>query len=290
MLHNRLPPTPPENGCYTLIVFSVGQGIIHSRLAAKAVRRLPDDLACALLVVGAPELGWASILAVLDLTGARPFLWLLERPLCMLISQYGEAFIDRIEAEAARSPVFRECLRHVHPDPVFRIPEPLWERLTHAAGKSIGPMSPRMAALHTEFPDLAETLALDLEPLDPRDAPELGPDDLRAQALGWVEFHDTFWAWVELNRILEQEGPEAAWPIVVALAEQADDDAMPSLGAGALEDLLRRRGAELVGRVETQAGANRRFRFCLSHVWKGEMPDEIWARVVVARGDEPQRG
>jgi hypothetical protein len=105
-----------------------------------------------------------------------------------------------------------------------------------------------------------------------------------------VEFHDTFWSWAELNRILEEEGPEATWPIVLALVAQADDDAMPSLGAGALEDLLRRHGPEVIGRVETQAAADRRFRFCLSHVWKGEMPDEIWARVVAARGDEPQRG
>ena len=389
ILHARLPPTPPQNGCYTLIVFPVGRGVIHSGLAAKAVRRLPEDLPCTLLAVGAeftaeaydvlrsrgasfvtqrdyhwtdeshgwirvligakvkkpqirnttmqprtsdmndrsridpparytqdqlidtwlrhaavhdhamnvdrfaryaPEVGWASILAVLELAGARPHLWLLERPLCMVISQYGEAFIDRIEAEAARSEVFRQCLGNVQPDPVFRIPEPLWERLTHAAGTTIGPMSARTTALHTEFPDLAETLALDLEPLDPSDAPDLGVEELHTQALGWVEFHETFWAWVELNRMLEEEGPEAAWPTVVALAEQADDDAMPSLGAGALEDILRRHGAEMIDRVEARAAADRRFRFCLSHVWKGEMPDEIWARVVVARGDEPQRG
>jgi hypothetical protein len=238
----------------------------------------------------APELGWASILAVLELPGARPHLWLLERQLCMLISQYGEAFIDRIEVEAVTSPAFRECLGHVHPDPVFRIPEHLWERLTRAAGKPIGPMSARIDVLHTEFPDLAETLALDLDPLDPGDAPDLGVEELHAQALGWVEFHDTLWAWVELNRMLEEEGPKAAWPIVLALVERADDNAMPSLGAGALEDLLRRHGPEMIDRVEARAAVDPQFRFCLSHVWKGDMPYEIWARVVAARGDEPQRG
>jgi hypothetical protein len=151
-------------------------------------------------------------------------------------------------------------------------------------------MSSRTAATHAEPRDLAETLALDLDPLDPRDAPELSGDELRAQARGWVEFHNTFWAWAELHRIVEEDGPEAAWPIVLVLVERADDDAMPSLGAGALEDLLRRHGAELIDRVEARAAVDGRFRFCLSHVWKGHMPDEIWARVVVARGDEPQRG
>ena len=31
----------------------------------------------------APELGWASILALLELPAARPHVWLLERPLCI---------------------------------------------------------------------------------------------------------------------------------------------------------------------------------------------------------------
>ena len=238
----------------------------------------------------APELGWASILAVLELPAARSYLSLLERPLCMLISQYGESFIARIEAEAASNPMFRACLAAVEPDPVFRIPESLWDRLTRTAGKAIGPMSHRMAALHAEFPDLAETLAEDLDPLDPSDAPELGVEELRAQALGWIEFHNTLWAPAELDRILEEEGPEAAWPIVLALVEEADDDAMAPLGAGPLENLLRRHGPEMIDRVEVRAATDQRFRFCLSHVWKGEMPDEIWARAVAARGDEPPRG
>ena len=293
VLHGRLPTGPPESGCYTLVFFSLGRGVTRDLIVDTWLRNAgAHDHAMNVerFARYAPELGWTSILAVLELPGARQHLWLLERPLCMLISQYRESFIDRIEVEAVTSPAFRDCLGRVQPDPVFRIPEPLWERLTHAAGKPIGPMSPATGALHVEFPDLAETLALDLAPLDPRDAPDLGVEDLGTQARGWVEFHDTFWAWEELRRILDEDGPEAAWPIVLALVERADDDAMPSPGAGALEDLLRRHGPEMIDRVELRAAVDRRFRFCLSHVWKGQMPDEIWARVVVARGDEPQRG
>jgi hypothetical protein len=51
-LHGRLPPHPPAGqALYTLIVF-VHSRVTNSGLAAKAIRRLPADLTCPLLVVG----------------------------------------------------------------------------------------------------------------------------------------------------------------------------------------------------------------------------------------------
>jgi hypothetical protein len=83
---------------------------------------------------------------------------------------------------------------------------------------------------------------------------------------------------------------EAAWPLVLALVEKADDRALAPLGAGILEDILRRDGALIIERVEAEAAASGRFRRCLSHVWRGDMPSTLWDRVVAARADEPQRG
>ena len=102
----------------------------------------------------------------------------------MLVAQYGLAFIDRIELEAITSPAFREPLGHLDSDPVFRIPERFWERLTTAAGKPIGPMPPHMAALYEQLPDLAETMAADVDPLDSQDVAPLDADALRTQAEG----------------------------------------------------------------------------------------------------------
>jgi len=237
-----------------------------------------------------PELGWASILAVLELPHARPYLSALEWPLRMLISQNGPSFIERIEIEAVTSSAFRECLGHVQPDPVFSIPESLWDRLTNAAGKPIGPMAPHMVALFADIPELAEALALDLDPLDPDEAPTLTTAELHEQAEGWVAYHETFWAWEELNRILVEEGEEATWSIVLAVVENASEHGLGRLGAGILETLLGEHGPAVIERVEALAAIDQRFRFCLSHAWQGDMSDEIWQRVVVARGDEPQRG
>jgi hypothetical protein len=238
----------------------------------------------------APDLGWPSILAVLELPDAQSHLTALAYPLGMLISRYGADLIDRIEVEAAQSVSFRDCLGEVRSDPTFPIGEDLWPRLSAAAGKPIGPMAPRMAALYAELPDLSETATWDPNPLSVDEIPALGAVDLAAQAQAWVRSEQTFWAWQELNRIYEEQGLETVWPVLLALVEKANDGALGSIGAGILEDVLRRDGAVAIDRVEAEAALDGRFRFCLSHVWRGKMPSTLWDRVVAARRDEPQRG
>jgi hypothetical protein len=238
----------------------------------------------------APELGWPSILAVLELPDAESCLAALAYPLGMLISRYGTSFIDRIELEAGLNPAFRACLAEVRPDPTFPFPQDLWPRLSTAAGTSIGPMARHMAGLYAEMPNLADAATWDPNPMAPEDLPTLGPKELAAQAQAWLRYQQTFWAWQELNRIYQDEGLDAVWPVVLAIIEKANDGALGSVGAGILEDMLRRDGAAAIDRVEAEAARDPRFRFALSHVWRGKMPANLWDRVVAARGEEPQRG
>jgi hypothetical protein len=183
----------------------------------------------------APEVGWPSILAVLQLPDAQSHVSALAYALRMLIARYGASFIDRIEAEAAINPAFRACLAEVRPDPTFPLPEALWPRLSAAAGTSIGPMAPHMASLYAEMPDLSELASWDPNPLSPENVPALGPEELAAQARAWVQYAQTFWAWEELNRIHDVEGLDAAWPFVLSLIEKASDHALAPIGAGILE-------------------------------------------------------
>jgi hypothetical protein len=238
----------------------------------------------------APELGWRSILAILELPDAQSHLPRLANTLGMLISQYGSEFIDRIMAEASVSDPFRRCLAGVHADPRFPIPESLWPQLSRAAGAPVGPIAPRVASLFAEIPDLGRLLAWTRTRSLPRTAPALGPAELRVQAEGWLAYHQSFWAWEELKRVHAEDGWRAAWPLVLALVARASQRALGAIGAGILEDMLDEHGDEIIERVEAQAAADPRFRYCLSHVWPGGMPDALWERVVRARGEEPQRG
>jgi hypothetical protein len=88
----------------------------------------------------------------------------------------------------------------------------------------------------------------------------------------------------------EEVGPDTAWPLILRLVEKGSDAVLGAVGAGVLEELLDRYSVDVIERIEAQARRDSRFRLCLSHVWPSAMPAEIWQRVVVARGDEPQRG
>jgi hypothetical protein len=237
-----------------------------------------------------PELGWRGILSVLTLPGVERHLSALSHSLEMLVARFGDQFIDRIEQEAATSQDFKACLTEIDSSPAFPIPAHLWPRLSAAAGVSIGPMASHMAKLYAEIPDLSRLATWDPHPLGPDDAPELGDAELLEYARAWLIYNEGFWAWEELNRILDEDGPDAAWPLIQLLVERGSDHVLASVGSGILEDLLYRYGRTVMGRVEAQAARDRRFRFCLSHVWRGDMPDHLWRRVVRARGNEPQRG
>jgi hypothetical protein len=237
-----------------------------------------------------PELGWRAILAVLTLPDAAQHLSALSDALEMLVSRYGDRFIERIEHEARVSSAFKACLAQIHPSPTFPLPEHLWARLSAASGTSVGPMKRHMADLYAELPDLSEVETWDPHPLDPGDAPTMSDAEVLDLAQAYVVYHQGFWAWEELNRILEEDGPDAAWPLILQLVEKGSDNAVGAVGAGILEDLLDKHGTRVIDRVEAQAACDQRFRFCLSHVWPANMPPDLWQRVVAARGDEPERG
>ena len=237
-----------------------------------------------------PELGWRGILAVLSLPDGSQCVGPLSDDLEMLVSRYGDRFIDRIEAAAEASAAFRSCLANIHPSPTFPIPEHLWLRLSAAAGTTIGPMGTGLAELYAEIPNLSDAVTWDPHPLDPSEAPSLSDSELLGCASAYVVYHQNFWAWEELDRILREDGPEAVWPFILRLVEKGSDRVLCNLGAGLLEDFLDMYGAEFIERIEARANCDRRLRFCLSHVWPSTIPESVWERVVIARGTEPQRG
>jgi hypothetical protein len=238
----------------------------------------------------APELGWRAILAILELPDSQSHLGALAGPLGLLVSQFGPSFIERIEAEAAINPPLRRCLAKLRSDPIVRIPEELWQRLSEAAGTRVGPIPAHMQELYDDIPGLARALHFDPRPMDPEQPPSLTIDEIRERACAWVVYQQTFWAWEELRRIADEDGPTSTWPLVTEVVQQGSDRAVGRLGAGLLEDILRDHGPTVIDRIESEAADNPRFRYCLSHVWPVEMAAGIWDRVVAARADEPQRG
>ena len=235
-----------------------------------------------------PDVGWS---VVTELVRQAPDDELLRKiastrePLEMLISKHGAAVIDRVEAETRTNPTFKKCLAMLR-IASNRIPPELWGRLADAAGRQlvVRPHSePRF--LREEEPNVEFFLDYDFHP--PSEAPRASAVQMAA---AWLASTETFWAWEQVTNLVEQGGDEA-WFVLTELIRRAPEErALCSIGAGPLENWLERHGERVMFLAEEQAGKDRSWRVAISAVWQGEMSDELWARVVRARGDEPERG
>ena len=80
------------------------------------------------------------------------------------------------------------------------------------------------------------------------------------------------------------ENPEAAWQVILTLVDrELTEDQVADLAAGPMEDLLVWHGSRFIDRVEEKATTDTRFNFLLGGVWRREMPQQIWDRVVKVR-------
>lgn len=92
--------------------------------------------------------------------------------------------------------------------------------------------------------------------------------------------HDPdFWAYSELDRMVDEE-PEAAWPVILEILRRNQSTAiLEVLSAGPVEDLLARHGEAFVERVEQEARTDANFATMLGGVWQRTMSDEVYARI-----------
>lgn len=113
----------------------------------------------------------------------------------------------------------------------------------------------------------------------------------------WTDLTDTEIAhlWVDDSRNGHKHGdgimaladmpfhaPERLWNVAIEILEILGDDEellIASIGAGPLEDLLKRYGVGFVDRVIERARQNRRFRVAASCVWPRGIDAGIWQRL-----------
>jgi hypothetical protein len=93
--------------------------------------------------------------------------------------------------------------------------------------------------------------------------------------LDWASF-------AEADLWLEERWDDL-WKLVESIAlfgEEIDDETLATLAAGPVEDLLSKRGAEYIDRVEALARKNSRMAKLLTGVWQSSIEPEVWNRVV----------
>lgn len=80
---------------------------------------------------------------------------------------------------------------------------------------------------------------------------------------------------------------EALWTFILkVVARRPSEWALEVLAAGPLEDLIADKGHYFIDRIELEARRDPVFRRTLHGVWRNASSQEVWDRVVRARGSE----
>lgn len=98
---------------------------------------------------------------------------------------------------------------------------------------------------------------------------------------------EDFWAVDEVNeRVRHGDDLADAWAVTEALIEAADEESLGFVGAGPLEDFVRRFGARHILVIEARARQDPKFRACLGAIWlqPGDLAPDVLDRVVRASG------
>ena len=239
----------------------------------------------------APFVSWRAILAILRHPRAAAQSRGLARELADLLSRHGHSLIDIIEAETARNTVLQECLKRVISFPQAPIPREIQFRLSRIVGAPVGqPAGRHVDKLYEETPDLKAMLEFEPRGWEEAELPELDEPEVERIADAWVRYEECFWAHDEVQRFGWNHSPEDRWHLIVELADGASEDSLAALGVGPLEDLLVSDGPAIIGSIELAAANSAAWRYCISHVWPPRIDAGVWARLVTARQDEPQRG
>ena len=94
------------------------------------------------------------------------------------------------------------------------------------------------------------------------------------------EYEANWWAISEvIDWALDGDGDRLWQFILEAHQRDLSDKVIGNLAAGPLEDLLAKRGADFIDRVEELARKDPKFNYLLGGVWRNSMTDDVWKRV-----------
>jgi hypothetical protein len=83
--------------------------------------------------------------------------------------------------------------------------------------------------------------------------------------------------------------PEAIWCFILkVVAKRPSEWTLGMLAAGPIEDLIGVCGDDFIERIEAEARRDPVFRRTLHGVWRTTSSEDVWARVVAARGLEKE--
>jgi hypothetical protein len=104
--------------------------------------------------------------------------------------------------------------------------------------------------------------------------------DHKQIAESWLTVQRHWWAYDAVRRLCESE-PKEALALILLMVDLADQLLLlNAIGSGPLEDLLVKRGADVITEVEARARDNTPLRTALSYVWISDGSGALNQRLV----------
>jgi hypothetical protein len=118
-------------------------------------------------------------------------------------------------------------------------------------------------------------------------------EEIAALANAWMLFakapensdeHERhFWAYERLDDLI-RESPVDAWKVILEIHNRdRSTEITEVLSAGPLEDLLVYNGKAMIETIEHQAKADPSFAYLLGGVWRNDIEEPVWYRVLAVR-------
>jgi hypothetical protein len=121
------------------------------------------------------------------------------------------------------------------------------------------------------------------------------PDEIETFVCAYIEliatpadsprYEDLFWTW-EIFADASYKNPDFCLKLILAVIERDQSDRVVGcIAAGPTEDLLVYHGSEVIDRVEGLAQEWPLFRKLLAGVWRNDIAQDVWDRIVAVRGE-----
>ena len=114
-------------------------------------------------------------------------------------------------------------------------------------------------------------------------------DDFETIAQSWIklqyaqedssEYGVHFWAYTNLDRMIDEQPEQAVRLINLIRAIDGSDVVLANLAAGPMEDLLVRHGEKIITQIIEIAQKDMQFRKLLGAVWQNEISDAVWREI-----------
>jgi hypothetical protein len=180
-----------------------------------------------------------------------------------------------IEAEAHRDPSFAKLLATLEK---ITLSDEAYARAMAACDLSVwkGPTGPQILE-----PRPLPVVDLELMPHEDEKEEDLARAYIAAQRAESKseQWHALFWTHERTN-YLTKYLPHKAWRVILLIWSMDQSiETIRSLSAGEIENLLARKGAEMIALVEAETRRDPSFARLLGGVWQNRMTDEVWSRL-----------